>query len=103
MDEGVDGSSPMDSLVFQNSLIARRYLRGWFVIDFISSIPLDTLSIISGADIHTILRLNKVRAEPAVVALTISTGRYRQTSPIYSLIGCISEVGDIVSIGSSQP
>ena len=47
------------TLVFTNHLIAKHYFRGWFTVDFISSIPLDTISIISGVEIHAILRLNK--------------------------------------------
>ena len=49
------------SVVLLNAKIARHYLRGWFAIDMISSVPLDTISLVSGVEIHQILRLNKVR------------------------------------------
>ena len=80
----------MDSLVFQNSLIAKRYLRGWFVIDFISSIPLDTISIITGSYIHTILRLNKVRAE------SISRSEARAVVPASPVLSLIIASGKLV-------
>ena len=65
----------MDQVVMTNYLIATRYLKGWFTVDFISSIPLDTISIISGVEIHTILRLNKVISGPHASLAAQGTAR----------------------------
>lgn len=46
-------------LVMRARMIARRYLRGWFIIDAFSSIPVDTFGVLVG-DVNPIVRLNKV-------------------------------------------
>ena len=40
--------------------IARSYLRGWFFIDSVSSIPFDTMETWSDSDFPSVLKLNKV-------------------------------------------
>ena len=47
-------------VVMKVSAIAKRYVRGWFVIDFVSSIPFDTFGVIMGDDVSDGLRMNKL-------------------------------------------
>lgn len=50
--------------------IARSYLRGWFFIDSVSSIPFDTMETWSGSDFPSILKLNKVRLHDGYIPVT---------------------------------
>jgi hypothetical protein len=47
------------ALDFRLSSIAKHYLRGWFLVDMMSSIPLDTISHATGVEVNIVLRLNK--------------------------------------------
>ena len=72
-------------LVTSLAPIAKKYLRGFFWIDVISSIPLDTLYLAQGSSPHPLLRLNKifrvVRLYYVVSAMRRSKRMQRKVDP----------------------
>ena len=48
------------AVVMNKGHIARNYLRGWFTIDAISSIPFESLIVFTGVYLHPVLTMNKL-------------------------------------------
>ena len=72
-------------LILNLNKIAEKYLKGWFMLDMLSSIPFDTISVAVGPDaISTVLRLNKVLR---VARLFKVVGLLRQNKMIRRYVG----------------
>ena len=51
-------------VIMKFNLIAKNYIKGWFLVDGISSIPFDTASLIFSFDLPQLLKMNKVLRLP---------------------------------------